>query len=431
MSQPSRLLRHPMLAPFRVARYRLQWPSDLLTSWAFEMETLILGWYVLVETRSVLALTVFGALQFLGTLLSPMLGMLGDRLGHTRVLCGMRATYTALAVVLMTIAFAGVLTPAVVLVIAALNGLVRPSDLALRQTITAETMPPELLVGGMGLTRTTSDLARIGGALAGAGLFATLGMGRAYVCVTLCYGLGLLLTARPRLPAPERASPATLARALIPLPPPMIAKSPWHELREGLVYVWSRPHMLAGMWLAFLVNLTAFPLSGGLLPYVAREVYHIDQTGLGLLVASFAIGGLAGSVALTMMGRNFRAGRMSILFAFAWYAGLLAFAQMRTALPGSAVLVVAGFAQSLSMVPLAVMLLRTSDEKFRGRVMGVRMLAIYSLPMGLLLAGALIERIGFHATATLYAVVGLVVTALIGLRWRHAIWAPQAVANAR
>ena len=45
------------LAPFRIRNYRFQWPADLLTSWAFEMETLILGWYVLVETGSVLLLT--------------------------------------------------------------------------------------------------------------------------------------------------------------------------------------------------------------------------------------------------------------------------------------------------------------------------------------------------------------------------------------
>ena len=31
------------LAPFHVRNYRFQWPADLLTSWAFEMETLILG----------------------------------------------------------------------------------------------------------------------------------------------------------------------------------------------------------------------------------------------------------------------------------------------------------------------------------------------------------------------------------------------------
>jgi hypothetical protein len=33
-----------------VRSFRFQWPADLLTSWAFEMEALILGWYVLVTT---------------------------------------------------------------------------------------------------------------------------------------------------------------------------------------------------------------------------------------------------------------------------------------------------------------------------------------------------------------------------------------------
>ena len=49
--------------------------------------------------------------------------------------------------------------------------------------------------------------------------------------------------------------------------------------------------------------------------------------------------------------------------------------------------------------------------------MGVRMLAIYSLPLGLLVAGALIERIGFRWTASLYAGAGLLFTVLIGLKW--------------
>ena len=66
-------------------------------------------------------------------------------------------------------------------------------------------------------------------------------------------------------------------------------------------------------------------------------------------------------------------------------------------LPGGIVsLTLAGFAQSLSMVALTVILLRSSDPRLRGRIVGVRMLAIYSLPLGLLAAGALIERIGFE-----------------------------------
>ena len=74
------------------------------------------------------------------------------------------------------------------------------------------------------------------------------------------------------------------------------------------------------------------------------------------------------------------------------------------------------------MVSLTVILVRESGQRFRGRVMGVRMLAIYSLPVGLLIAGALIERIGFAATATLYAALGLVCTIIIALRWREHMW---------
>src|SRR3546814_17956763 len=58
------------LAPFTSRSFRFQWPADIATSWAFEMETIILGWYVLVETGSVLLLTVFASLQYICTLLA-------------------------------------------------------------------------------------------------------------------------------------------------------------------------------------------------------------------------------------------------------------------------------------------------------------------------------------------------------------------------
>src|SRR3954463_6033370 len=104
------------LAPFRIRSYRFQWPADLLTSWAFEMETLILGWYVLVETNSVVMLTLFGALLYGGTLIAPIVGVWSDRLGHRNMLSGMRAIYALVAATLMTLAFIGTLRPGVVLV---------------------------------------------------------------------------------------------------------------------------------------------------------------------------------------------------------------------------------------------------------------------------------------------------------------------------
>ena len=410
------------MAPFRVRNFRFQWPADLLTACAFEMETLILGWYVLVETGSVVMLTIFGVLQFSGTLVAPMFGVAGDRLGHRNVLCCMRAAYTVLAAVLMTLAFAGALEPLVVLVMTGLIGLIRPSDLGVRMALVGDTMPMEHLVPAMGVLRTTSDVARVGGALTGAGLFAAYGIGIAYVAVLSCYTVGLMLTLCVRPTPIKQQAPAAVGGQIPP--------STWSDLKEGLAFAWTTPHLLAALLVAFLVNLSAYPLYNGLMPYVAKEIYHIDQTGLGYLVASFAIGALVGSLAVIVRGR-IRAGRTMIVSTVAWYVALVVFAQMRDAYSGLVMLVLAGFAQSYCMVTLAVLLLRNTPEKFRGRIMGVRMLVIYSLPMGLLAAGALIERIGFHATATLYALAGLTLVLAIAVRWRKELWQPDAPANAR
>jgi MFS family permease len=416
----SGLARPSALAPFRIRNYRFQWPADLLTSWAFEMETLILGWYVLVETKSVLLLSLFASLTYIGTLIAPVFGVAGDRIGHRDLLAMMRAIYAMLAGTLMTLALTGYLTPLYVFIIAAIMGLVRPSDLGVRGALVATIMPHDQLIGAISISRTTMDTARIAGALSGAALFAVLGMGPAYVAITGLYVLGTLLTlcvVAPWKPHPVDASPAAL-------------RSPMRDLKEGVAYVWTTPRMRAAIWIAFLANLTAFPLSNGLLPYIAREIYGTNQTGLGYLSASFAIGSLTGSILLSVIG-GIRVARLMIAATVMWYAVLLVFVQMQTIPAAMACLMLAGFAQSLTMISIAVILMRTASERFRGRVMGVRMLAIYSLPLGLLLAGSLIDEIGFAATGTLYAATGLALILTIVLHWRADLWHLHAPANAK
>src|SRR5262249_7558298 len=289
MSAPSTM---SAFAPFRVRSFRFPWPADMATSWAFEMETLILGWYVLVETGSVLLFTVFASLQNLGTLLAPMFGVVGDRIGNGNLLCAMRVVYTTLATTLMTLAYTDILTPVHVFIIGALMGMVRPSDMGMRAALVGETMPADRLVGAMGIQRTTTDSARIAGAITGAGLASMLGMGPAYSVIAALYAVSFLLTLRA---ARARSALATAADPAGASGRP----SPWRELREGIAYVWTAPLLLATMCLAFLVNLTAFPLLNGLMPYVAKEIYRTDQTGLGYMVAGVASGALLGSIALS------------------------------------------------------------------------------------------------------------------------------------
>jgi len=421
VSAPSRA---PALAPFRVRSFRFQWPADLATSWAFEMETLILGWYVLVETQSVFMLTVFASLQYIGTLLAPMFGVVGDRMGHRNLLCAMRGLYATLATVLMSCAFLGLVTPEIVLIITGVFGLVRPSDIGMRAALVAETMPPDRLVGAMSIQRTTQDSARIAGALSGAGLVAILGMGPAYAVVVTFYVISVLLTfragsARP----PHHAARDEAGKSTRP--------SPWRELKEGLAYVWNTPHLQGAMCFAFLLNLTAFPLFTGLLPYVAKEVYFSDQTTLGYMVAAASFGALLGAMVLSRFGHTVRPGRTGLVFGAGWYLMLLVFAHTPQPAAGIAILMVTGVTQSMGLIPMSAMLLRNSAAQYRGRVMGIRMLAIYGNLPGLLISAPLIAHIGFSTTATLYCAIGLVFTLLIAVRWRAHLWRAGAPANMR
>jgi hypothetical protein len=113
-----------------------------------------------------------------------------------------------------------------------------------------------------------------------------------------------------------------------------------------------------------------------------------------------------------------------------WFGALVVFGQTSTLGFGLALLFATGFVHSFCITPLAAVMLRSSDDAMRGRVMGVRMLAIWGLPLGLLASGPLIAGIGYVATTVLYGGLGLAATVAIGYGWRRALWHRSAAANA-
>jgi predicted MFS family arabinose efflux permease len=407
------------LAPFGVKSFRYQWPADLATSWAIEMENIILAWYILVETQSVVMLTLFGSLQYLGTLFAPVLGVTGQRVGNKTTYCALRLGFTVSSLTTMTLAVSGVLQPIHVFFIGAAMSVLRPADMVLRYAIVGETMPAAGIIGATSISRTTQDSARVVGALTGAALAVWLGMAQTYIVIVSLYFCSLLLSLYvANKPVTQAARDARPESAL-------------GDLRDGLVYVWRTPHLQAAMLIAFLVNVSAFPLTNSLLPVVAKDVYHTDQRGLSYLAASFAFGALLGSIILSRIGYRLPPARMMLIFCAIWYSMTLMFAQMPGFTAGIPMIMLAGCAQSMSMVPLSAMLLRTTREGFRGHVMGTRTLMIYGVPVGLLIAGPLIANYGYRVTATLYCVSGLICTALIGWYWRETIWRADAPANKR
>jgi MFS family permease len=409
--------RVPARSPFAIRSYRFQWSADLMTSWAFEMETLILGWYIMVQTGSVLLVTVFGSLQFLGTLIAPFFGLAGDAVGHRNVMCLMRAAYALLAAVLAALVLTDTLTPMLALVIAGIAGLIRPSDMGIRNVLIGETMPEDRLTSAIGLSRITSDSARVCGALTGVSIVAFLGMGQAYLMVVLFYALGMLLTLG--VSATRTANQG----------PMVAAASPLRGLWEAAQSVWQAPPQMAAMLMAFLINLTAYPFTLGLLPYVARDVYGTTQAGLGYLVAAVAGGGIVASLIISRMGRAAQPARMMLVFSVAWHGLVILFGQIDSLLGGLLLLPLIGITQMLCLLPMSVLLLRGAPPALRGRIMGMRTLAVYGLPIGLLCSGPLIDRLGFPATTAIYGMVGIIVTLLVLGAWRTHLWPKHAPGN--
>jgi predicted MFS family arabinose efflux permease len=395
-----------MLAAFRVRSYRFQWPADLLTSWAFEMETLVLGWYMLDQTGSVTLLAALGALQYLGTLIAPLFGLAGDLMGRRAVLCTMRVSYAVLAIAMMTFGLTGVLTPYHVFALVFLMGLARPSDIVLRNSLIGDTIPRPNLMNALGFSRATSDSAKIAGALAGAGLLSSLGIGITYVFVAGFYLASFALTFGVSRVKPDHGGADSPA-------------SPWRDLMDGLTYAWKTPNVRMIMWMAFLVNLTAVPWTTGLMAYVARDIYLMDANGLGRLVAGYASGALTGSLVLAWIGGTSRPALLMFVTALIWFALLAVFAQIRDPSVGAWLLVVIGACHSTTMVSMGVALIGWAEPRFRGRVMGVRSFAVLGVPFGLMAAGPFIEVIGYSPTLEIYSALGVAATIVLAVRNRQ------------
>ena len=108
-----------------------------------------------------------------------------------------------------------------------------------------------------------------------------------------------------------------------------------------------------------------------------------------------------------------------------WYASLIVFAQLTDKTYAALFLIIIGIVQGMGMISMSVTLLNMVSPEFRGRILGVRMLAVYGLPLGLLIAGAVRELVGYASLITLFCIAGLAGVGYIGFSCRKLLWHHQ------
>jgi MFS family permease len=133
------------------------------------------------------------------------------------------------------------------------------------------------------------------------------------------------------------------------------------------------------------------------------------------------MGALVGSFLMIRLGAMHRAGTMMLVGTFLWSLFQLLFGFVPSYELGLVVMACSGMMQAMCLTNITIMLLNTSTTEMRGRVMGLRSLAVAPLFLGGMLSGAAAEHFGAPVTAMLCGGIGIVVT--LGV----APWVPRRV----
>ena len=391
---------------FQSPNFRYFWASEFFNNIGDQMSLVVLAWFVLVETNSPFMLGLFGALRFFGSLVAPLFGVAADRYDRRLLLFMIRTASAAFAAALLALSATGALEVWHAIFLSSLWGITRTFGEVTREAMTADLVEPQRLATAVSLIRTCQSASQMVGPLVGGILLDRNGLTAAYVPIVAAHVASCFLV---------------LLIHGIPKGVNIAGSSVLQNLVEAASYI-RRDNVVLGLLLmAFLVNFTTLTLIGGMMAVYARDVLNTGPVGLAALLWAFATGAFVGSLGLAGWRPIRRRGRFLIVTALVWHIWLLALSQSNWLGLSLPILLVYGGFSSFTMVTMATMLIGITAPEYRGRVMGVRSLAVYGLPLGLLASGALIGTMGVPMTFSLAAALGAVVIVFIVLRLRK-LW---------
>ena len=364
------------------------------------MQRVAQDWLILDLTHgSGAAVGITTGLQFLPLLLFSLWGgMIADRYPKRNVLFVTQACMGALAVILGVLAVTGAVQPWHVYLLAFGLGLATVVDNPTRQSFAIEMVGRNDLTNAIALNSAVFNLARITGPAVAGLVISLIGTPAAFFVNAVSYGAVMISLKMMR---PSELRPAERVER---------AKG---QLREGLVYVWSRPDLVMTMVLIFFV--ATFGMNFGVTTaLMSRVVFHTGPGLFGLASAVFALGALIGAL---YAARRKKAGmRLLVVTALAFSLLEIACGFMPTYWLFLVVLVPTGLTViSLSTAANASIQLSTPAE-MRGRVMGIYMLVFLGgAPLGAPLTGWVAQEVGTRLSMAAGGIISVAATVAVGL----------------
>ncbi|MFH0827451.1 MAG: MFS transporter [Candidatus Omnitrophota bacterium] len=393
-----------MFSSLKVRNFRIYWLGMFVSLIGTWIQVVAQSWLVFELTHSAFLLGVVGFLSAIPVfLLSLFGGVLADRMNKRNILLATQSAFMLLAFLLAVLTHMRLITPAQIMVIAVLNGVVMAFDAPSRQAVVIELVGKQNLFNAVALSSAAFNSSRIIGPVLAALLIAWIGMSGCFYINGISFLAFIFALFLIQLKSNGKVNGKN--------------NKAWQDLREGLSLL--KNNRLILLLLAMVSIVSLFGISYVILmPLFANDVLKVGMRGMGFLMSGSGIGALIGALSLARMGDFQQKGRYLILCCILFSVSLVLFSLSKIFLLSMAALVAVGWS-SVSAVALINTLLQTNvPDMVRGRVMSLFMLTFAGMmPFGNLIAGSLAHGLGVSMAVMISGIICIILFAAISLAY--------------
>jgi MFS family permease len=322
------------------------------------MQSVAIGWQIYALTHRPLDLGLAGLAQFLPSIcLFTFTGHVADRLPRQRIIQACYAGFAVCSFLLLAFTAGGLRSAYPIYAVLLLNGTVRafqgPAGQAFIPLLVEREHFPNAVAWGSSLFQ----VATIAGPMIGGVLYSSSN--------TPIFVYGSAATA---------STTAFILFQYLRLPPTERAQASENLVFDGLRYIWRNKLVLG----AISLDLFAVLLGGAvaLLPVYAREILKAGAIGLGILRSAPGVGAVVMSIIVAHWPLHRRAGATMLWCVFAFGIFTALFGISRNLILSVLCLLLAGAADSVSVIIRHTMVQLSTPDEMRGRVSAVNMVFI-------------------------------------------------------
>ena len=370
-------------------------------------------WLIFYLTESPIWLGTIG-FAYLAPLffLGPLAGAISDRYGHRQT--GIIAASFGIIVSLLTalVIAGGVLTPKLMLILTVFQGTFMAFDFPARQALIPQLLERKDLSAAIGMNWATYCVAGFTGPFAGGALLTLgnsvygrpIGAAMSYSASAIALSCMVLALTQVRVISPLRAE--THLGFLIP--------AVWSDLKAGVHYIKENTHLKIVMGLSIVVALFLRSYQH-LMAGFSKEVFKLDEQGLGNMLALSGAGALFAAVIFAIRGKTKGLTRVFIYgLALSSFALLVFVSNTYIASAYVTVIFIGGLIVATEMSAQTLVQNIVIDE-YRARIISINLAIAVGMPaFGALVFGWFSEIVGLRMALGTSAITALIAAIFFG-----------------